>query len=57
MNYVDLTINPRDPDHAYRYFGKDSYTYTSNLLTKNIDFFLKHVEMTSDEGWLFEENH
>jgi len=30
MNYVDLTVNPRDPDHAYRYFGKDSYTFTSN---------------------------
>jgi len=55
MNYVDLTVNPRDPKHAYRYFGKDFYTYTSNLITKNIDIFFKHVEMNSDEGWLFEE--
>ncbi len=30
MNYVDMTVNPRDAEHAYRYFGKDFYTYTSN---------------------------
>lgn len=54
MNYVDLTVNPRDPIKAYKYYGKDSYTLISNLYSKNIDFFLKRVELSSDEGWMFE---
>lgn len=55
MNYVDMTVNLLNAQHPYKYFGKDFYTYTSNLVTKNVDFFLKRVEMVSDEGWLFED--
>ena len=55
MYFRDIITDLKNPKHPYSTVGKDVFTTFSNRLSKEVNIYLRHVFVNSDDGVILED--